>query len=159
MKKKSDIAILVEIETFNERNGKMAKIGDKIAGSEPAFSLHPQTLNEAVERWDNGELLFSIELGGLGPGYEQAIQVTGMELIREFKDKFGDVDWDNEDDVGKINKTVGAFSNDVTRKLRLSGAQFDAAKNMAFVFIRNGWEKAIGMAPGDRHIQISKNFP
>lgn len=135
------------------------KIGDRIVGSEPIISLHPQTLDEAIEWWDEGKGLFSVELGGLGPGYEQAIQVAGMELIREFKDKFGSIDWEDEDDVKQINKAVSDFRNDVIKKLRLSGAQFDAAKNMAFVFIRHGWEKGLEMAPKDRHIQISKNFP
>jgi hypothetical protein len=123
-------------------------------------TLHPETIDEALFRWDAGESLFSIELGGLGPGYEQAIQVTGMELIREFKDKC-DIKWDDDDEAAKICDAVFNFSlkNEIIKNMCLSGAQFGAARNMAFVFIRHGWEKGLDMAHKDRHIQISKNFP
>ena len=72
----------------------MCKIGDKVGvGTDEDITryLYPATLDEAIERWDSGRLLFSIELGGLGPGYEQAIQITGMELIRHFKSV--ELDW------------------------------------------------------------------
>ena len=133
------------------------KIGDKIAGSgEVEYNLHPQSLNEAIEWWDGEKSLFSVSMGGLGPGYEQALQIAGMELIRGFKDK--DIDWDNIENLGdEMNNYM--WGNDEIKKLRLSGAQAGAAKNMACVFIKNGWEKGLEMATDDRHIQISKNFP
>lgn len=36
----------------------------------------PETCEEALARWDAGETVFTAEMGGLGPGYEQAIQET-----------------------------------------------------------------------------------
>lgn len=133
------------------------QIGDKIAGSEPAISLHPQSLEEAIEWWDSGKSLFSVEMGGLGPGYEQALQIAAMELIREFKNHV--IDWKNEEKVKQFNQEINDYHNGIITKLRLSGAQFGAAKSILCVFLRNGWEKGIEMAPEDRRIQISKNFP
>ncbi len=135
-------------------------LGDDVDPRSKELSLHPKTLDEAIERWDDGRSLFSISLGGLGPGYEQAIQITGIELIREFKGKSA-VDWEDEETLKQLNKDVDSFGHKckIIKNLRLSGAQFGAARNMAFVFIRNGWEKGLAMAPKDRHIQISKNFP
>ncbi len=135
-------------------------IGDKLAGSgEVDISLHPQTLDEAIEWWDEGRSLFSVELGGLGPGYEQAIQITGIELIRQFKDT--KIDWEKEEQVEQVNQDMNDYGHscEVMKKLGLSGAQFGAAKNMACLFIRQGWENGMNLAPKDRHIQISKNFP
>ena len=121
------------------------------------LQLHPKTLDEAIERWDAGRSLFSVEMGGLGPGYEQAIQITGIELLRAFKDKV--VDWDNEDKVKALNEEMRDFRCEIITNLRLSGAQFGAAKCICMVFMRHGWEKGIEIAAEDRRIQISKNFP
>ena len=43
-----------------------------------------ETAAEMVETWDTGELVWSISMGGLGPGYEQAIQVLAIELMRDL---------------------------------------------------------------------------
>jgi len=136
------------------------QIGDKIAGSGPEISLHPQTLDEAIERWDKGESLFTVEMGGLGPGHEQALQIADMELIRGFKDK--EINWaEVNEDPEPLNKEMDEYmwADPTIKKLGFSGAQAGAAKYIASVFIRNGWEKGLEMAPKDRHIQISKNFP
>ena len=42
----------------------------------------PNTAAELVAAWDRGDLVPTIEMGGLGPGYEQAIQVLMIELLR-----------------------------------------------------------------------------
>jgi hypothetical protein len=46
-------------------------------------SARPETAAEALARWDDGKTVWTVEMGGLGPGYEQAIHVTAFELIRE----------------------------------------------------------------------------
>lgn len=33
---------------------------------------------QAVGQWRNGDIVFSIELGGLGPGYEQATNTDSI---------------------------------------------------------------------------------
>ena len=37
---------------------------------------------EWLRRWDAGEGVWSIEMGGIGPGYEQCIQITAAEILR-----------------------------------------------------------------------------
>ena len=49
--------------------------------------LYPKTNKEALERWDKGDSLFTISMGGMGPGYEQCIHIVAMETIREFDGK------------------------------------------------------------------------
>ena len=134
------------------------EIGDKISKAEKV-SLHPQNLDEAIEWWDSGKSLFSIECGGLGPGYEQALQIAGMELVRGFKD--ASIDWEDEERMDGLDDEMNKYmwANPIVKKLGLSGAQAGAAKNIACVFIRNGWEKGLEITPKDRRIQISKNFP
>lgn len=42
-----------------------------------------ETAAEALAAWDEGKIVTTVELGGLGPGYEQAIQVCAFEMIRD----------------------------------------------------------------------------
>ena len=44
--------------------------------------LYPQTALDALAAWDRGEHVWTVELGGIGPGYEMAIQTLAFELIR-----------------------------------------------------------------------------
>lgn len=117
-------------------------------------TLHPQNIDEAIKRWDDGESLFTVEMGGMGPGYEQAIQVTFMELLR-MRDQWFGIDDDRLNDT--MNECM--WANDEIKKLRLSGAQAGAAKNLACHFTRQGWEETLKTIDDDRHIQISKGFP
>jgi hypothetical protein len=111
----------------------------------------PVTVLDALAQWDKGECVFTIELGGLGPGYEQAIHILAFELIRDLhnkplpEDTFGE--WGN-DTVDRCDNTYG-----------FSGAQVGAAKNLAYRAIRDGWEKMMETVPMDRKIQVSRYFP
>lgn len=121
--------------------------------------FHPQTAKDALARWDDGKTVFTIEMGGIGPGYEQAIQCLVFEIIRgnldtklppesdktalkSFWDTFGDAD------IHRVNDQYG-----------YSGAQVGAAKQIAYRALRDGWEKMLESAPDDRKIQVSKHFP
>lgn len=46
-----------------------------------------QDAREQLRQWDGGGAIWSIEIGGLGPGYEQAIQVLAIEIVRDEIDK------------------------------------------------------------------------
>jgi hypothetical protein len=115
--------------------------------------LFPEHATEALEKWDSGISVFTVELGGLGPGYEQAIQILVFEIIRDYIDRplptpdnwrsFG------EDAVSRCNSSCLGFS----------GAQVGAAKNLAFHALRDGWRATIFSFPDDRQIQVSKAFP
>jgi hypothetical protein len=103
-----------------------------------------------LRRWDSGDTVWSIEMGGLGPGYEQAIQVLAMEIIRDEIDNGipEESKWRSWGDstVTRINDSCGGFS----------GAQVGAAKQIAYRFIKEGPSEALKDVERERRIQISK---
>jgi len=121
--------------------------------------MYPTNVKEAVELWDKGETIWSIEMGGLGPGYEQAIQLLMVEILRDHcndiipTDKKEHEDWlktFGEKTVHRINETAGGYS----------GAQVGAVKNLAYQFLVNGWGKIMAMKDlKDRKIQVSNFWP
>lgn len=116
-----------------------------------------------LRKWDAGDSVWSIELGGLGPGYEQAIQITGMEVLRHLlAEKYDVAGWLAEPSTWKEDlKKIEAygFANQIIKDIGLSGAQWGAAVNMATVIYRHGPIKGIHMAPEDRRILVSKTWP
>jgi hypothetical protein len=42
----------------------------------------PDRPAEVVAAWDAGRVIWTVEMGGLGPGYEQTIQTLVVELLR-----------------------------------------------------------------------------
>lgn len=123
-----------------------------LPAKDPPF--HPQTALDALARWDRGDSVFTVEMGGLSPGYEQAIHILVFELIRDNGNlpiPNGDKEWRSWGDatVKRIDEAIGGFS----------GAQVGAAKTLAFRAIRDGWEKMLESAPKERQIQVSKAFP
>lgn len=101
--------------------------------------------------WDNGDLLWSIEMGGLGPSYEQCIQFSAFELIREFK---------GIAPKGNINNKMDKALSKIDKKFDLghSGATAGAAKQLAYRFMKCGYRKTLQGAPDNRTIQIDKNY-
>jgi len=91
------------------------------------------TAQEALAKWDAGETLTSIEMGGIGPGYEQAIQIAIFEYIRR--------------------------GHPGLSGLGLSGAQAVAAMQCAEVAMEDGWEALLAKVPSERHIIVSKAWP
>jgi hypothetical protein len=114
--------------------------------------FYPQTAVEAMKRWDKGEGLFTIiRLGGIGPGYEQAIHVTIFELIRAANG----LRMSGEDFWRLADTTLERIGGE----LGLSGAQAGIAKNFAFAVLRDGWQKTILAYPDERRIQVSDHWP
>lgn len=125
-----------------------------------------KTAKEMVEQWDRGESVWTIEMGGMGPGYEQAIQVLVIELLRDHLDEVFDDATDpaaydrwGDETVHRVNEWPGCG---------FSGAQVGAAKFVAYGFLRDGPESAMAKfqteqskrAPGeDRLILVSKTWP
>lgn len=111
-------------------------------------------------RWDAGRGVWSISMGGLGPGYEQCIQITAAEMLRALLES--KIDLDDESGRKQFNATlderVGKLP--VIEKLGLSGAQWGAASNLAAFIYKNG-PRAMMADPvvKDRHIQVQKHFP
>ena len=137
-------------------------------GAAIGTTLYPATIDEVLSRWDNGQTVWSIEMGGLGPSYEQAIQVVAMELIRAIINRpeirkvmeKQQVLTDDQRDV--LNRFMQEETHRIDREKELegiTGAMASAGQNIAFMFTHHGPAEAIKQAGADRRIQISKSWP
>lgn len=116
-----------------------------------------------LARWDAGKTVWSIEMGGLGPGYEQCIHITAAEILRHLlAEKYDAARWEHpplwKDDREAIEKY--GFANPVIEKLGLSGAQWGAAMSLATSLYMTG-PRDVMTKPElkDRHIQVRRDFP
>ena len=116
------------------------------------------TLDEALDRWNKDELVTTIEMGGLGPDYEQGIQISVFELLNDLKDVEIPFD-DNEATSKLIEETFYKTIARVKELDGLSGAMAGAAMHVAYMFRRHGYSEAINMADQDRRIQCKRKFP
>jgi len=130
------------------------------ASPEPESVRQPNVFAiEHLAQWDRGESVWTIEMGGLGPGYEQALQILAVEIVRDELNnplpqkeygKWGDATVERIDQRDPVTGkyACGGFS----------GAQVGAAKQIAYRLLRDGqeWLKA---APDGRKIQVSRFFP
>lgn len=125
--------------------------------------LYEATAAEWLQRWDRGESVWSVEMGGLGPGYEQCIQITAAEILRHMIAGGYDASrWDTSEawrsDLEKIEG--GVLESGAISKLGLSGAQWGAAVNLAANLYQRG--PRVALSDGrvkDRHIQVRRDFP
>lgn len=126
----------------------MTTIQDKIDEG-----LYPKDIEDAVKRWDAGETVWSVEMGGMGPGYEQAIQVGMIELSRRLIGV----------ELPKVDENWHDFLDGHLREvlkehdLGLSRTQAGAIMNLTAKFASRGWNAVEGVE--DRMIQISKEWP
>lgn len=129
-----------------------------------------ETCIELLERWDAGHSVWTVEMGGLGPGYEQAIQVLAIECLRELVAK--DFEWTGTHKDGETTEadkrdsdTCRALLDPVVSRVDkwpgcgFSGAQVGAAMHLAAKFHRFGPIWVYDNAPEDRRIQVSKDWP
>jgi len=118
---------------------------------------------EWLSRWDDNKIVWSVEMGGLGPGYEQAIQTAVAEFLRIIvAENFDHHTWGDKDvwakDRDKINEL--AHKNETISGMGLSGAQAGAALSVATQFyMRDPWVALNDTAIRDRLIQVQKEFP
>lgn len=116
-----------------------------------------------LKRWDEGKSVWTIEMGGLGPGYEQCIHVTAAEILRVLLDKKYDPNtWVDKDVWKKHRDEIDSivFKNPTVEALGLSGAQWGAAMNLATILYRKGPRQVMSdERVKDRHIQVSRTFP
>lgn len=119
---------------------------------EEAVKFYGADAAEWLRRWDAGQSVWSIEMGGLGPGYEQCIHVTCAEILRY---------WLTHGDIGYEETMKHIDQDETVRKLRgISGAQAGAAYNLAGHLYKHGPAKVMAdEAVKDRHIQVSRHFP
>jgi hypothetical protein len=120
----------------------------------------PETVKEALSMWDADETVFTVEMGGLGPGYEQALQICAFEIMREFVDEEEAREPSDEWWKEKGSARRDAAVHRIDENLGLSGAQVGAATNLAFCVLQRGYREALrDDAVKDRLIQVNKTFP
>jgi hypothetical protein len=134
--------------------------------------VKPNSIEEALAAWDRGDEVETVEMGGMGAGYEMAIQCVVFELLRAFHDdpnllriaketpkgeKFPQEFLDKLDEL-----TLAADAKDPKsgeyRLGGLSGAQAGAAQNLAITFASRGFDAARNEVP-DRLIFVRKQDP
>jgi hypothetical protein len=119
---------------------------------------HAETNAEIIEKWNGGGICWSVELGGLGPGYEQCIQMLLFEILTKWGDKPMPKD-DGENYPKEYEDLANETASTMDKELGFSGARVGAAKATAYQFIKYGYAAQMAKAPKDRLIQVSKNFP
>lgn len=119
--------------------------------------------SEWLRRWDEGKTVWSIEMGGIGPGYEQAIQITVVEILRHLIERgYEWSHWGDKEIWGKDKNEIkeAGHKNERIKKMGLSGAQWGAAMSLALALYQNGPREVMkDERTKDRHIQVSRIFP
>lgn len=116
------------------------------------------TWQEVAQKWRKGEIVWSAELGGLGPSYEQCIQILLFEILSEWPDSAPPVAKNGEypeDFSAHVERVVTKHD----KKLGFSGAQVGAAKETAYQFMVYGYDEMMSKLPVERRIQVQKWFP
>ncbi len=115
----------------------------------------PESVESALEKWHSGKPVFTIDMGGMGPGYEQAIQNLVFAILEKYKDADSLPGWEvYRDEADKV-------AHSIYRGNGFSGAQVGAAKNLAWQFLKVGWREIAKLNPDleDRWIQVNKGKP
>lgn len=116
-------------------------------------------ITDALAKWDAGSPVWTIEMGGLGPGYEQAIQVGAFELAKRLQGAELPAPGTDNALTDAIDKHLYAVIADVAPALDgLSGAQAGAISNLAYHFVKSGYTETLNQVGQDRRIQASRNF-
>lgn len=127
------------------------------------------TIKEWLEAWDRGEDVPSIEMGGMGPGYEQALQICAFETVRfvlaneeEFRRIVAIQDEEKRRTVWQVwsEKVDDALFAEGApcEGLGLSGAQVSAAKNLTSVVFHRGLAAMDDEGVKDRRITVNKKW-
>lgn len=118
------------------------------------------TCADVLKAWDEGDSIWTVEMGGLGPGYEQAIQVAFIELLRMLVTEQVKLP-ETKEEHEAVRDRMHTKLHEVCKwpGMGLSGAQAGAAMNLAGMFYKQGPKGALDKAPTDRHIQACKEWP
>lgn len=118
-----------------------------------------KSIEDWLKRWDSGYSVWSVSMGGLGPGYEQAIQIMAVEFVRALvATDYKSTGFNDEAAYKSLKEEF--YNSYVVEKIQPSGSQIGAAMNIAMVLYRKGPVEALtDEAVKDRLIQVSKYFP
>lgn len=110
-------------------------------------------LNQAIEQWESGEPVKTVDMGGMGHSYEQAIQECVFPLSKSLiNNKLPD---DNEEFNKALNKILYPICDKLT--YGLSGAQAGAIKSLAYAFVKQGYEEVLKSVEPERIITMRHN--
>jgi hypothetical protein len=133
---------------------------------DPAYAgaLYGDTVEEYLRRWDAGQTVWTVEMGGLGPGYEQALQIAMIEVLRYLYTEKINVNpiFDDPQEARAYYDQLHEWSqtNPTISKLGVSGAQWGAAVNLALNIYRKGPAALLNSDTfEDRKIQVERDFP
>lgn len=107
----------------------------------------PVSVKEGLSYWDSGMPVMSVTMGGIGPGYEQCIQIAMIEILRAALKGVPVVQM--EEELGRIDKRLG---------LQLTGGQAGAAMALAGEIMTYGWSATVEKYK-NRQIMVSKAWP
>lgn len=128
-------------------------------GTEEQGDYVPETCEEALAAWDAGESVFTVEMGGIGPSYEQQIHIVAFELVRLLLAV--ELPLDDPQRMAQLEeyllKEAGIWNKNLS--LGLSGAQAASAVHIALMTKRHGWRAAVRKAPAEDRILVCKVFP
>jgi len=97
---------------------------------------HAEECRALIEQWDHGNPISTIEMGGLGMGYEQAIQSMAIEFTRAHVD--ADMPEDKEKLWALYDETCHAVMLKLDDELGgVTGAMFSAGRNLAYQWLFN----------------------
>jgi hypothetical protein len=123
-----------------------------------------ETVDQLLEAWDSGDTIWSIEMGGMGPGYEQAIQIAAVEFARGCKDLTG-IKNDDKESTDRFRKTCDEVLKKIDNDLGgITGAMYGAACYLAYNWCFTGGPDALirrykEKGRDERIIQVSKSLP
>lgn len=123
---------------------------------------YDQTAKEAIVAWDAGESLWTIEMGGLGPGYEQCIQTAALEILRDAiaAEEASEEPLNLESFMALRDSTISKHDEALGG---MSGAQAGAATQIAWKAYTLGWgamlKEAKDQGVEDRFILVSSHWP
>lgn len=112
-----------------------------------------ETWQQVANKWKNGDIVWSAELGGIGPGYEQAIQIALFEILVMFLNKDLPSTYDDY-----VRLTVPLIYK-LDKTCRFSGAQILEAQQVAWQFMKFGYAEMMNKLDDDRKIMVDKSFP
>lgn len=123
--------------------------------------LYGRDAADLLARWDAKKTVHTVEMGGLGPGYEQAIQIAAFEVLRALIN-MGTTEEAIEDSerwpaIREVIDSV-VFKRPPVSELGLSGAQVGAAINLAARFHVHGPIRVLKEVDSDRRIMTLNNI-
>lgn len=114
---------------------------------------------DLVRKWDADETIWSITLGGFGPGYEQALVIAAVEFAREGLDVPLEGDLEQFFRAGWEEVCLHALERIKPWFTGLSGAQYGAAKWLAWQWVHgDGPAFVADKKYDDRTIQVSRRW-